>query len=230
MHWVAAADVGAHQVDVGGDAPAAVVRPPEARALAASPVPRTPFPPRGAGPEAAPSAAAASRPAARSRGRNGALPYPSHTANQHSDGVAVNRARTSARLAAWRGGSDPIDGGASQIPGLTLASTHESPVPGDRDPFHRGVRDASVCRCHLRPCNVDAVAGRQSRSAGWSTRAYASKVTGSSDPTSLPKSRTLATIQSALLTSSTRCRSPKASDVDHGRKYVDLPATLLGFV
>src|ERR1700726_4237792 len=50
-------------------------------------------------------------------GSNGALPYPYQTANQHADGIAVKRARTPARLEAWRAGRDPTDGGRSQTPG-----------------------------------------------------------------------------------------------------------------
>src|SRR5579862_6573354 len=59
----------------------------------------------------------------------GALPYPSHTPNQHVEGVLVKGASTAARLMAVRGCSDPLDGGWSHTPGcVACCANFQSPV------------------------------------------------------------------------------------------------------
>src|ERR1700693_4128869 len=106
--------------------------------------------------------------------------------NQHSDGVAVNLPSTSARLAAVRGGNDPVEGGASQTPGCTACcSNSQSPVMATHSiaawamrPFAAATSDHATSILSPQPAPRDA---------GWSTRAYASNVTGSSDPTSYSK-------------------------------------------
>jgi hypothetical protein len=151
-------------------------------------------------------------------GGRGSLPYPSHTANQHSVAVAVKPASTAARFAAVLEGSAPIHGGVSQTPACAPCVMNlQSPVSATH----------SIAGCAIRPfaaATGDHGISIPLRAAGCTTRAYASKASGRSEPTPDWKLRTLVTIQSASLTSSTRLSSPKRA-TSIGRTYRVCPST-----
>src|ERR1019366_8171911 len=94
------------------------------------------------------------------------------------------------------------DGAWSHTPGwVACCSYFQSPVMATHSMAGWATRPfAAATSDHVTSTESPSAVARD---AGWRTRAYAANVTGSSDPTSYSKLRTPATIQSAVLTSST---------------------------